>query len=765
MADSPYAGVRVLDFTQGVAGPMACGLLAQFGADVVKVEPPGGDRMAAHPGYLAWNCNKRRTVLDLDDASGRSTARDLLAKADVAVFDAAPGELEWWGFDGATLTAAHPRLVHVWAPMFGTTGRWSNVPPAESLMQAVSGIAWAQSSWDDVPVHLVTPQVAYGHAQAIAAAAGAALFERSRSRLGQAVVCSGVHGMAAVQSGGAIRAEGVMRIVGGRGTRGGSPNYRLYQCADGEWLFLATLFMPFFLEALEALDLVEILAEEGIDGEIANLQKAPGNQMAMERLEARFAERPRHEWLEILHAAGVPSGPVGEREPYFAGEQVAANGMRVEIEHSRLGTVAVPGVSSKLTETPGEVRALMADTTIEAVGWGPRERVAAPALRRTDAPLAGIRVLDLGVVIAGPFGPTILANYGADVIKVEPRHGDSFRTAALGFAGWNRGKRGVVLDLKDPQDLERFYDLVRTSDVVVDNYRLGVSERLKIDHATLSAINPRIITCSVLGYGKTGPLAPDPGFDPLLQALSGMMAAQGGDGEPVFHTLPVNDEASGLQAAFAVVTALNARERTGRGQHVWTSLANQAVLCQASELTWHEGRPPAPIGYRDCAGTGALEGLYACADGWIAVAATGPGQFGALCDALGEPGWRARWPRPMEEPRTGGLAEAIAAKLTGREREALLEALQRRGIPAVAVVTRDETTTDPWLHANGFWEEYELAPFGTVAGVRSYAEFSRTPGGFRYPAPQLGEHTEEVLAGLGGEQGTAPARGAIPRDG
>jgi crotonobetainyl-CoA:carnitine CoA-transferase CaiB-like acyl-CoA transferase len=398
----------------------------------------------------------------------------------------------------------------------------------------------------------------------------------------------------------------------------------------------------------------------------------------------------------------------------------------------------------------------MTDTTSEAIGWEPRETVAAPALRRTDAPLTGIRVLDLGVVIAGPFGPTILANYGADVIKVEPLHGDSFRTAALGFAGWNRGKRGVVLDLKDPEELEIFYELVRTSDVVVDNYRLGVSERLKIDHATLSAINPRIITCSVLGYGKTGPLAPDPGFDPLLQALSGMMAAQGGDGEPVFHTLPVNDEASGLQAAFAVVTALNARERTGRGQHVWTSLANQAVLCQSGELTWYEGRPPAPIGYRDCAGTSALEGLYACADGWLAVAATGPGQFDRLCDALSEPTWRVRWPVAEAEPRTGELAAAVAGKLAGMERETALQALHRHGIPAASAITRDEATEDPWLHANGFWEEYDLSPFGTVAGVRSYAEFSRTPGGFRYPAPRLGEHTEEVRAGLGVHRAAGP---------
>ena len=749
MADSPYAGVRVLDFTGGVAGPMGCGLLAQFGADVVKVEPPAGDRMAAHPGYLAWNCNKRRLVIDLETPGGLAAARALLAEADVAVFDAPPGGLERLGLDGETLTRDHPRLVHLWVPMFGTTGRWSTVPPAESLMQAVSGVAWAQSSWEDVPVHLVTPQVAYGHAQAIAAAAAAALFERSRSGLGQAVVCSGVHGMAAVQSGGAIRAEGVMRIVGGRGTRGGSPNYRLYRCADGEWLFLATLFMPFFLKALEAVDLIEILAEEGIDGEIANLQKAPGNQMAIARLDACFAERPRHEWLEILHAAGVPSGPVGERDAYFASEQVAANAMRVELHHPELGTVVVPGVSSKLTETPGAVRALMVDTTLDDMGWALRPSAPLPAVVRTEPPLAGIRVLDLGVVIAGPFGPTILANYGADVIKVEPPEGDSFRTSALGFAGWNRGKRGVVLDLKTPEGLATFYEMVRTADVVMDNYRLGVCERLKIDHATLSAINPRIITCSVLGYGKEGPLAPDPGFDPLLQALSGMMAAQGGDGEPVFHTLPVNDEATGLQAAFAVVTALNARERTGRGQHLWTSLANQGVLCQSGELTWFEGRPPAPVGYRDCAGTGALEGLYPCANGWIAIAATRPGGFEALCEALGEPRWREQWPDPGAEPRTGGLAEAIAAKLAGVERDEVLAALHGRGVPAVAAVTRDQTTTDPWLHANGFWEEYALAPYGTVAGVRSYAGFSRTPGGFRYPAPQLGEHTEEVLGGLG----------------
>src|SRR5205814_8422558 len=137
---------------------------------------------------------------------------------------------------------------------------------------------------------------------------------------------------------------------------------------------------------------------------------------------------------------------------------------------------------------------------------------------------------------AVPLGPTVMAINGADAIKVEPRDGDSFRTAALGFAGWNRGKRSVALNLKDPADLETFYALVRSSDVVVDNFRKGVVERLRIDYATLSAINPRIICVSVMGYGPDGPYASEPGFDPILQARSGMMEAQGFGDEPVFHT-------------------------------------------------------------------------------------------------------------------------------------------------------------------------------------------------------------------------------------
>ncbi len=748
-----YEGIRILDFTQGVAGPMATGLLAQQHADVIKVESPGGDRKAGHPGYVAWNCNKRRIVLDLESPAGMAAARKLIADADVAVFDAAPGELERLGLDGPTLSAAHPTLIHAWMPMYGTTGRWANVYPEDSLLSAASCVSFAQATWEDVPVHLVTPQVSYGHGILAAGVIGAALFERESSGLGQSLVCSGVHGYAAVRTGGAIRAAGMMRMGAGRGARGGSPNYRLYQCADGEWLFLGTLTMPFFLRALEALDLIEILAMEGVDGEIANIQRPPMNEVVINRLDQRFAEKSRSEWLAILHANGVPAGPVGERNDWFAGEQVAANEMRVELTHPQLGPVSVPGVSAKLTKTPGAVTGLMTDATPESVAertsrWTPPSN---PTPRNAHGPLTGIRVLDLGNVIAGPFGPTILSNYGADVIKVETPDGDTFRTAALGFAGWNRGKRSIVIDLKTEDGRQTFYDLVRTCDAVVDNFRRGVTERLQIDYERLRAVKPDIITVSVMGYGPGGPLGGDPGFDPVLQARSGMMKAQGGDDEPVFHTVPVNDEASGLMGAFSVIAALNARKRTGEGQHVWTALANQTIVCQSGEVTTWPGRPEGPHGGRDFPGVSALHGLYSCADTWIALAALEDVHWPALANALGQPAWSSRWDASSArgQAHDSELGNAIGEVLRTLTAEDAIAKLEAAGVPAVIAIRPEDSHDDPWLNANGFWETYQMAPHGEVQSVRGYAEFARTPGGFRYPAPGHGEHSAEILKEIG----------------
>jgi len=509
------------------------------------------------------------------------------------------------------------------------------------------------------------------------------------------------------------------------------------------------------------MDLMGIIMMEGVDGELTNLQKPLVWPLVRPVLEERFAEKPRAEWLAILKRAGVPCGPVGSRDAWFHGETVAANQMRIEMEHPKLGTVEMPGVSVKLAATPGSVRHLLQPSD-QAAPWAsirkpsaPVDDVAVPAAA-PGGPLAGVRVIDLGAVIAGAFSAGVLANLGADVIKVEPHQGDSFRSYGLGFAGYNRGKRSLVIDIKAPEGRELFYDLVRQCDAVVDNYRVGVRERLGIDHATLSAINPRIINCSVSGYGTEGLLSAEPGFDPIMQAASGMMETQGGGEEPVYYQINVNDTASALMAAFGIVAALHARERTGRGQEVLTSLAAQSVLCQSGEVTAYAGSPPPPVGSLDCIGVSALQRLYPCADGeWLCLAGTRPEHFQQVCAALGHPEWAGRMTaeKALLEPRDGQLAENIAAALSGFDRDDALDRLLTRGVPAAPAIRLDQVWTDAWLKANRYLDEYEHPIHGTVTGVRTFGEWSRTGGGFERRAPLLGEHSTEVLREFGIDEG------------
>jgi len=729
---------------------MACMLLADFGADVIKVESPGGDRFRTHPGYLCWNRNKRRVELDLETREGLRGARRLLASADIAVFDDPPR-----GLEAGALCAEHPRLLYTTLPPYGRIGDGVELPPDHALLSALSGTAFEQFSWDDVPVYLITPQLSYAHAMLAAAAIAAGLFERARTGQGQELSVSGLDAVAAASSGGMVRAEGVEPRQRSRGARGGAPNYRLYRCADGAWLFLGTLLFAHFVKALEAMDLLDILVMEGVEGEFANVMKpgvAPG---VAARIEARFAERDREEWLRILRDHDVPCGPVGTRSEWYASETVAANEMRVSLQHPQLGRVDIPGVPVKLSETPGRVRHLMEHVDLGSVE-GPAAMQLGAAPPRTGGPLAGVRALDLGQIIAGPLTTTVLANFGADVIKVEPPTGEAFRAYGLGFVGFNQGKRSLALDLKRPEGRNVFYELVRQADVVCDNYRHGVLERLQIDYEMLRVINPRIIQASVTGYGPVGPLSREPGFDPIMQARSGLMASQGGDDEPVFHTIAVNDNASALVTAFGIIAALRVRESTGRGQRVETCLANQGVLFQSGELTWYEGRPPAPAGARDCVGISALRRFYACADGWLVVSCRREAHFLGLCAALEHPEWLERWPAgsALEESRDGELAEQVSDALKQLSSQQALEFLRGRGVPAASATRGEDVFTSPFFLANHFFLESAHPTYGRMLSVRSYADWGRTTAGFARRAPELGEHTEEVLEEFGFDRDT-----------
>ncbi|HEY2357462.1 MAG TPA: CoA transferase [Phenylobacterium sp.] len=729
---SAYRGVRIVDFSQGLAGPMAAMLLGDFEAEIFKVEPPTGDRLKDHPGYLAWNRNKQVLKLDLETPAGLATARELVAGADVAIFSDAPGRLEALGLDAATLTAAHPALIHAWMPPYGTSGRWSGLAPHHSLLAGLTSTAFRQGAYADQPVCLVLPVIWYGQAVMGAAALGAALYERARSGQGQAVTISGLHGASEVS--GAARMLNAAPLPRGI-PPGANPRYRLYQCADGEWFFLGTLFTNFYRKAFEVLGL-----EDAFDA-LEQDQLA-----ARDLLVEMFATRTRDEWLEALQANDVPCAPVRRREAWFAGETVAEGGLRQLFEHPQLGEVAMPGPPAKLSATPASIRSLPT-AVIAPPAW--EERSALPE-GGSAPPLAGVRVLNLGTVIAGAYAGTLLANLGADVAKVEPREADPFRSDGPGFVGYNRGVRGLGLDLKQPAGRELFLELARSADVVIDNYRLGVRQRLGIDYATLKTINPQIISCSINAYGERGPRAALPGFDPLLQAEGGMMAAQGGEADPILHTIAVNDVATAGVVTASIIAALNARERTGEGQEVLTSLMAQSLLFQLGETVTYAGRPANPLGGVDCLGVRALDRYYACADGWIGLACDTPAEVEALARVLN----MEAPPAALNEPRDGAFAAQLEGAFAGRTRAEILDLLLAAGVSATPVLRSAEALEDEWLWDNGFLERWEHPRLGPMIGVRSVADFSRTPWGYQRPTPDLGEHTVELLT----EWGIAPDR-------
>jgi crotonobetainyl-CoA:carnitine CoA-transferase CaiB-like acyl-CoA transferase len=725
-----FAGVRVLDCSTSRSGAMAAMHLGDLGADVVRVDDRDDERGRDEPGYLAWDRNKTRVVLDPDDTDDLVELRRLVGECDVVIFDSSPDELARRGLDGPTLTREHERLIHAWAPPFGERGRWSSLPASHHLLAGLTGIGFEQGSYADVPVHLVSPQAHYGQANMLALAIGAALLERDRSGHGQTVVVSGLHGAAQVMI--ATRWERSTGTIW-RAPLGGAPNYRLYQCADDEWLFLGALFEPVYLRALEVTGvLVEVLSEPEIDGDLRAALVAPGATITKRLLEDAFRRRMRAEWLRVLESADVPCGPVRARAEWFHHETVAANEMRIELEHPVLGTVEMPGVSLRLSESSTVAPRLTTPATDPSTPWRDRSGALTPDEAKpesTRAPLAGVRVLDLGVVIAGAYAGSILASLGADVVKVEAPHGDPFRSYGSAFAHYNRGKRSLVLDLKRPEDRTALLDLARDADVVLDNFRLGVRERLAIAYEDLHAVNPRIISCSISGYGTQGPQASQPGFDPLLQAQSGLMQAQGGAGsEPVFHGIPVNDVGSAAIAALGIVAALHARSRTGEGQEVRTSLAAQSVLLQSGEVTSHATAPPPTTGGRDFTGTSAFERYYECTDGWVAIACTTSAQRAALANALD-------LDAGLDDAATPRLAATFATLAV----DTALTRLEEAGVPAAPALRLEQTYDDPFFVENEHYAAFVDDEYGPAIGCPRLARFGRTDSGFLGGAPRLGD--------------------------
>jgi crotonobetainyl-CoA:carnitine CoA-transferase CaiB-like acyl-CoA transferase len=370
-------------------------------------------------------------------------------------------------------------------------------------------------------------------------------------------------------------------------------------------------------------------------------------------------------------------------------------------------------------------------------------------------PLEGIRVLDFSSYIAGPYCPALLADLGAEVLKIEAHRGDQtryFPSTLEGetrmFLGANRNKKGLVLDLKQKPARQIVYKLTQTADVVVENFRPGVSERLQIGYEHLSAINPRLIYCSISGYGSRGPMQTRPGFDQVLQAMTGIAASQGGEGAPQVQVGSVVDYYTATLAAYGVMAALFVRERTGIGQKVETSLLQGALAMQSGRFIWadHEGREAK----RDLAG--GINRIFKTKVGHIYISAHTETFWQSLCQTVGlahlgtDPRYNSMSKRSQHVNELVALVEEALQAKSAEEWEALLSAAD---VPCSVARPIEDMFDHPQVKALDMVAHVTHPVVGGMRMLGVPINFSKMPSRVQQPAPALGEHTEEILCSLG----------------
>lgn len=586
-------GLTIIDLGTGHAGCVASLLLAEGGADVVRIQPRQW-RCPLQAGQAAiWNRSKRVLELDLDQPEGRHQLDQLLDSADLLITDLLPARALLLGLDNQRLRHGREQLVLV--NIAGIPD--SEVPVDDFLVMAQVGILDEQAAQGrDGPVYLRFPLGSW-HAAFLAAIGG---LLQMRNGNGGVVHTSLLQGAL------------IPLMMHWHGTENTSPALRLgmpktvpatlFQCADGLWLHVMPdpNRAPEIREGLEALEpAVRAAANAEFSGQPITWFKDRGAMALV------FRTRPRDQWLALLQTADVPADKVADMGELYLDEQARINGYVLEIQTAQ-GLTLQPGVP------------LVAKSSPSATAW---QRPLNSGQDNRAGLLQGLKVVDCGAFLAGPLAPMLLADLGAEVIKVEPVNGDPMRVAEWPFNACQRGKRSLALNLKDPVARQIMQRLVQWADVFHHNQRMPAVERLGLGSQALLAAKPSLIYCHVSAYGAQGPRRDWPGYDQLFQAASGWERESAGEGnDPEWLRFGMMDHLAALASVLAVVLALFDRDGSGNGQAISSSLLAASLFTMESPAD-SDGRLQEFAHLdTDQLGVAPLRRLYRCSEGWLAVA-------------------------------------------------------------------------------------------------------------------------------------------------
>ena len=745
------AGLKVVEITRGMAGSLAGMILADHGADVVRLEGPRADPNVSLIGQRVWSRGKIRVALDLDDDAQLRWARDVLGAADVVLLSVRPTTAERWGLTYEALSQANPGLIFASITGFGWDGPARDQPVSEGLMQAISGsmTASGNGALRDGPIFFAPHAPGYGAALLAVQGILAALRERDGSGLGQHV------DVGLYQANLVYRAIGLFdpqfypedfpTVPATADPRGVRPLFNLNQCSDGRWLSMGAWTPALAYRALEVMGLSDLLADERFVGIPNFFPDEAARREILEILWSRFLEKPMQEWLDAMDAEAIPCEPVQTVADFREVQQIWANHHAVRVTDPVLGPMVQPGVLGELSATPGTVRpaaksALPAPTAAEVASrWRATGEVRGNGSMRAGGrgPLAGLRVLDLTMFLSGPMAGHLLSDMGADVVKAEPPEGDDFRMSApYVFRFLHRDKQSVVVNLKTPDGQLAIEQLIAQSDVVLYNYRLGVEERLHLGYDRIRGINPGAIVCRITAFGPLGERAHRGGYDASITALAGLHRFQAGDGNPPV-SFTVADISTGLAAATAILLAVRAKDTTGVGQSLdVTMIGAMAYVCSDS-FPHHQGAAPVETLDRGQRGFGPLYRLYPTRDGWLMVSAS-PSEADAVR-------------RTLDLPIEADLDSVDLDNVFGARSTAdWVSALRAAGVACAdpLVDAKVFLHSTPEFKRNATSISVAHPRYGALGQAGPAVRFSRTPARVERQEAELGEHTQAVLGSL-----------------
>ncbi len=681
----PLMGIRVVDFGHYIAGPLAGMLLADQGAEVIKIDRPGTPDYDT-PANAIFNRGKQKLQLDLKTSEALKTAKNLIQSADVLIENFRPGVMTRLGLGHNEMTKLNPRLVYLSLPGFASTDREKReIRAFEGVVGAASGLYWdlhpaKRRLLGAPPVYTPIPLgSAYGAIHG-ALAVVLALYAREESGSGEVIEVPLVGAAMSAMSGMILHVEKPPANNGSRSTKVsydaqlrderarvekmreedrqaywreasdlGTPFLTTFPTGGGDWVHLHTAGNGrLTICLLKTLGIYDELLRDGMvdvpcyeNLELSNNLDNPGGfsrewkNTIRERMTTAFLTKPAAHWEKAMRTAGVPFTVHRTAQEWLHAPEPEVATLTVTVDDPEHGKMRQFGVQTSLSKTPEKCfhpkPATQFAGDVDATPEGDANQVDADEVESGTAPkkhiLEGLRVLDLSTVLAGPTSARTLAEYGADVIKIDPPS-PYFGPGTVCWSAMevSQGKRSIILDIKSDVGRKIFHQLVKTADIVVHNFSPGVPERIGVDYESLTRHNPDIICVHLTAFNgpRSGPWGNRKGFDPVLQAATGIMLRYGGQGQrPMLHGwASCVDYLTGYSASLGAALALFKRKRSGKGDLAMTSLAQGAQFVQAPLMyatkTHRSGDEPQG---QEAIGKHALYRIYRASDGWLFLAA------------------------------------------------------------------------------------------------------------------------------------------------